>query len=566
MLANISEISLIPVECISERMSFWDELVLATLLPLGAIAMAWLIAKLVLPEHSARKKATTFTLLLAFIVLPMTSAKIFRTFICLSFEDDQSYLAADLAIRCTGTRYTMMKAFSACAIAVYPVGIPLSFLMILRANREAIFNRDISRPCPPELKHIAFLFDAYSNESMFWEVIECVRRMLLSSLIVFMGETSATRTTWGVLLALFFAILCGEVQPCMDPNTQAFSFLANWHVFVHFLLALILATGVGLFSPSAIGTLFVILTLMVIVGAFGHREKHKQQDQTLKLRLGVRQPAKIKAQPCVLICDVGRTADTELALVLLRVLRDLGHIEPKAVIATLWPQQDRSRLLRRRLDSLGLHDVPVGIGTDGGVSKHDREISETLCTLGETPAFSGSPERAGQSVPGGRLLETTCDNADPASLVILVMSSLKDAAICLRDSEERFKAKVKSVVLMGGISVSDTGGYAQFKGRHKRYRRSSLQNMLVPEKIKAEPPMAPDNCEINQFDIAAAQFFMSRCQHLGIQLIMVPIEATRSVTVPSAFYDQLADGGSASGHRIRQVTAAWRQHAPLALE
>jgi hypothetical protein len=298
------------------------------------------------------------------------------------------------------------------------------------------------------------LFEHYDTSAIYWEVVESVRRLLLSSVIVFMGQTSSARTTYGALLAIIFAVTCGEVQPCKEPGTQGFAFATQWsvgvigaqmclpHFFasrhtlvavpqlrrlvvVHFLMAVILAAGFGIFSPETIGWLFVVLTFVVICGAFVHRLKGEDAEANDQPR-GVARAAKIlTTQPCVMICDPGRTDGCEMALAMLRVLRDLGHVEPKAVIANVWPQQDRSRLLRKRLDSLGLHDVPVGVGSSGGAITPDVTVSDRLRVLGEDPAFAGKADRASEILPGGQLLENVWDEAAPASLVLLITSSLK---------------------------------------------------------------------------------------------------------------------------------------------
>ena len=423
VLTTISELSLIPIDCLGRRISYWDELLVATILPLAVVALVWLVAMLVPPEYSPRKKATSFTLLLAFVVLPMSATKVFRTFICLDFDDDQRFLESDLSISCDGELYTMMRTYASFSVLLFPCGIPLGFMAILRANRAAISSRDMTQPCPPELRQIAILFVHYQPESMYWEVVECVRRLLLSSVVVFMGRTSLARTVWGALLAIFFAVLCGEVQPCLNPTTQAFAFLTQWHVAVHFLLAAILSAGVNIFSPSTIGTLFVILTAAVIFGAFAHGLNSGASE----LFHGARRPVKTQAEPCVMICDPGRTNDSEMALVVLRVLRDLGHIKPKAVIANLWPQHDRARNLRKKLDSLGLHDVPVGVGSNGGMAQN---ATTDGAAHGEEPLSAGgsSEDRANEIGPGGRLLEMTWEEAAPASIVLLLTSSIKVSA------------------------------------------------------------------------------------------------------------------------------------------
>ena len=230
MVTALSELSLIPVECLNPNINYLDELLLATLVPIGLVSTVWLVASFVPSEHSPKKKATTVSLYVAFIVLPMASTKIFRSFLCTKFSEDDHYLAADLNISCDSELYEIMRAFASISIAIFPIGIPLAFWTILRINRKAISSRDVTKLCPPELRHISMLFEYYGTENMYWEVIESTRRLLLSSVVVFMGKSSAARTCWGALLSLFFAVWCGEAQPCTNSTTQAFAFMTQWHV------------------------------------------------------------------------------------------------------------------------------------------------------------------------------------------------------------------------------------------------------------------------------------------------------------------------------------------------
>ena len=329
------------------------------------------------------------------------------------------YLEADLSISCDGKLYSIMKAWAIFSLFAIPIGIPLCFFSVLWVNRQAISSRDASQPCPPELNHIAIIFRDYTNESMYWEVVESVRRLLLSSVVVFMGRTSPARCVWGTILSLFFAVLCSEVQPCLNPVTQGFAFMTQWIVFANFLFAVILSVGIGLFSPSFVGVLFVILMLVVVVGAFGHRHKGKRSEHNERPNQDHQEAKKVTPQPCVIICDPGRASGWEFTFVLLRILRDLDHVDPKAVIANLWPQQERARLLRKRLDSLGLQSVPVGVGTSGGATTQDFEIAKRL------RASLAEDRSADEVIAGSRLLEEVLLEADPGSLVLLITASLK---------------------------------------------------------------------------------------------------------------------------------------------
>ena len=129
-------------------------------------------------------------------------------------------------------------------------------------------------------------------------------------------------------------------------------------------------------------------------------------------------------------------------------------------------------------------------------------------------------------------------NIDSLSDTSTLVKFRKDAAIFLRDSEDRFLEKIKSVVIVGGVGIRRIDNTR--KNAEASRRRSSIGNMLTPTGLEpAEPAFMPDNSEVVQHDERAAQFFYSKCQELGIQLIMVPNEVTRRGTI-----------GSASGRRM----------------
>ena len=135
---------------------------------------------------------------------------------------------------------------------------------------------------------------------------------------------------------------------------------------------------------------------------------------------------------CVMICEPGNGVDCETSLVLLKALRDLGHVEPLGVIANSWPSSERARLARGTLDTLGMRDVPVGVGSEGTATATARvDRSWDSAESYSTPSFS---ERGETIVTGQRLLRTVFQEARPASITLLCTSSLKDAAIFLRDS------------------------------------------------------------------------------------------------------------------------------------
>lgn len=141
--------------------------------------------------------------------------------------------------------------------------------------------------------------------------------------------------------------------------------------------------------------------------------------------------AKLRAAtPCVMICEPGNGAGCESSLVLLRTLRDMGHIRPLGVIANMRPSNDRARLVRGTLDALGLHDVPVGVGSNGGETKSP----DTAWENAQSYITAHGSGREGTIISGHQLLQRVFVEAESGSITLLCISALTDAALFLRDS------------------------------------------------------------------------------------------------------------------------------------
>ena len=147
-----------------------------------------------------------------------------------------------------------------------------------------------------------------------WEVCECARRILLCSVVVFMGESASAKCTWGVFLACIFAISISELRPCTGTGTQAFAWACSWHVVMLFFVAWIsefitkshvvgmtlnclfhcatgaadeeakLFTGINVSHSPYIGVVLLLSEMAIIIGAFSHMKAAKrlqEQQQTV---------------------------------------------------------------------------------------------------------------------------------------------------------------------------------------------------------------------------------------------------------------------------------------------
>eukprot|EP00966_Prymnesium_polylepis_P086447 2001199-Prymnesium_polylepis.1 len=154
------------------------------------------------------QRVLPLTLSLTFLVLPSTSTRLFRAFLCEIFEYDEvssrSYLYADLTISCDSDEYESTQTVAVAMLALWPVGVPLLYAVLLFASRQALRTG-----VPTSLSHAtAFLADDYSYNYWlplaWWETLEMCRKLVVTGwvLVLIPGDSEQAR----VLVALFVSI------------------------------------------------------------------------------------------------------------------------------------------------------------------------------------------------------------------------------------------------------------------------------------------------------------------------------------------------------------------------
>ena len=216
----------------------------------------------------------------------------------------------------------------------------------------------------------------------------------------------------------------------------------------------------------------------------------KTRDKPLHRQLSMA-PSRMDIVPekIVMFTDAGTDLDDEMAMIFARYLIEFNFIDLLGVVSVLHPSFKRAQLARGTMDMIGLHAVPVAFGTDGGDVAGRNEAPDAASFSYMPPDGS---ERSFSLETGRTLLYRILVAAEPKSVGVVVIASLKDAALFLRDNEALFAAKVKEVSIMGGVTAAsvDRGGLLE-----------------------------PDTAHNNVFDATAAAFFYRRCQELGVRLV-----------------------------------------------
>ena len=102
-------------------------------------------------------------------------------------------------------------------------------------------------------------------------------------------------------------------------------------------------------------------------------------------------------------------------MVLIRSLQESSLVQFKGAVATLAPARARARLVRGTLNELGLRQVPVAIGTDGGFTKY------TASFEGTARDYIAPDDDAFEATRGLDLLKQLYESASENSLELLCM-------------------------------------------------------------------------------------------------------------------------------------------------
>jgi hypothetical protein len=158
------------------------------------------------------------------------------------------------------------------------------------------------------------------------------------------------------------------------------------------------------------------------------------------------------------ITDLAKDYDDLMAMMVLKELHRLGAVVIEGFVANLEPPEQRARFGRGALDTLGLQDIPCGVGTIGDKR---RRVVHYEHEFGNTEGWMVQEDRElppGLVLPDGQdLLARTFEKAikHHHKLTLLTISSLMDAAQFVETPYHRDLCKkgLSNVVLQGGYRV-----------------------------------------------------------------------------------------------------------------
>ena len=105
----------------------------------------------------------------------------------------------------------------------------------------------------PAVRSVAFLYEAYRPKYWYWECVECLRRLSLTGLLVFMYPGGEKQIIIATLICVLFMILYSWVHPFLDPIHNFVLLSAKWGIFLQLFGTLLLKQDQFGSSSATIG-------------------------------------------------------------------------------------------------------------------------------------------------------------------------------------------------------------------------------------------------------------------------------------------------------------------------
>ena len=115
------------------------------------------------------------------------------------------------------------------------------------------------------IKDLVFLFEAYEPSCWYFESAECIRRLMLTGLLVFFEEGTLKIVT-ASFIAITFMVIYGALKPFYDESDDKLATFAQLMTFLQLFVAILIVTDALSALPAAsIGALMVVLNALVVV-------------------------------------------------------------------------------------------------------------------------------------------------------------------------------------------------------------------------------------------------------------------------------------------------------------
>lgn len=126
-----------------------------------------------------------------------------------------------------------------------------------------------------KIQTLRFIYGSYQPKHMYFEVIDCMRRLLLTALPILFLRSTVLQIVVVLLISLFFSVVYMELKPFVSPSDNNVAIFCQWVISLTLIATLCLRvdmTDEVTFGPEAIVSEYLIAMIFFnIVQIFSFR-------------------------------------------------------------------------------------------------------------------------------------------------------------------------------------------------------------------------------------------------------------------------------------------------------
>ena len=208
--------------------------------------------------------------LVVFVLFPGFYAKVFAALKCKEIGA-KSYLVADFSVECWVGEHAQRAALAFACLLVYVLGIPMLTLGILRCNRAHLYDES-----PPKhetlMLSIGSLYSSYEPQYYYWEVVEMMRKMMLTGAVQMVGAGTSAQALFAILICLAHMLFVLRTAPFEDDVDDVLQFSSALSLSLTLLIGMTLDADESgdVYDRALMGALLVTINIAVgVIGLLG---------------------------------------------------------------------------------------------------------------------------------------------------------------------------------------------------------------------------------------------------------------------------------------------------------
>ena len=171
------------------------------------------------------------------LIYPIITNVAFSAYSCDEFQTDNiSVLISDVSVYCqvdgeTTPEYQPVRNLAHVAVALYSAGLfVLNAVLLLVARRSILSGHET-----PLTRAIRFIYKEFDTSSLWWELMEMLRRFVLVGVMVLWYRGSVTQLVAATVLSSIFLCIQMTVRPYEDPGDDMFAHACGFALVIIFV-------------------------------------------------------------------------------------------------------------------------------------------------------------------------------------------------------------------------------------------------------------------------------------------------------------------------------------------